>query len=348
MAYDEGMKKSGFLFILSVTGLLLACGEGGSSSSLSSIEASSSSIEPAPTYARMNIDGDFTIDFDLMISDALTNFRLDIDGVSLKVKTDNEMERLGDVLDYTYYQVSNLIGELSAESILMTIKRGRATVLYDFETTSINCYLLEGTFYVDLSNLDFTDIDWSSLGVAEEDIPTGKLYFKDALSFLNDEKFRTLADVLSLGIFGMDTLLSFAQNDPVIDSALTMERYDAEQFLVEYALSSDSIAALVGQFSSESASEVKTAIDNALAFVPDSHVSLLYNAKTQGLSNFSLCGGVIPNLEAISEEAAKSIKNFTFTVDATLFTDKAEDFVIPSLDDYKEYQLPQQESQGEE
>lgn len=348
LGYDGRMKKRGVLFTLSLAGLLLACGQEGSSSSLSSSSSSSLSTAELPTYGRMNLNGEASIDFDILIQDVVTNVNLDIYGISLKIKTDTEVERLGDILDYTYYRVSNIIGELTAESIRMSIKRGRATILYDFDTANIDFYLLEGNFYVDLSGLDFTDIDWSSLGIGDFEMPNGKIFIKDAVSFLNDEQFRTLADVLSLGVLSMDTLLNFAQKDPVIDNALTMERYDSERFMVRYALTSDSIAALVGQFSSESAAEVKTAIEGAIAFVPDTFVSLLYDVKTQQISNLGVSGGIMPNLAALSEKAAESIKEFTLAIDAFLFTDQVTEFVIPPLEDYQECKLPQkQEQEGE-
>lgn len=272
-----------------------------------------------------------------MIGEVLSDVILDFKGVTLWAKTDTDIDRIGDLIDYTYYLVSNIIGQLTAESILLTVKRGRATLTYDFTTAAIDFYLLEGNFYVDLSRLDFTDLDLSSLGLDSESLPSGKIWFKDAVSFLNDEKFRSLADILSLGIFGMDTLLSFAQKDPVIDEALSLERYSDEQFLAKYQITSASIAALVGQISSDAASEVKTKIDDAVTFVEGSYLSVLFNAKTQEVEKLGVNGGVIPDLSTLSEgEQESPFKEATFTMNATLFSTQEEGFEIPSLEDYQE------------
>ena len=276
-----------------------------------------------------------------MVENSQADITLDLHGVELKVTSDTPLERLGDALDYTYYSVSNLIGTLSAEAIRLTAKQDRATLIYDFETTTIDFFLLEGTFYVDLSSLSVNQASQSSSSSSSESrLPTGKIFIKDAVSFLNDEQYRTLADVLSLGVFGMDTLLKFAQQDQTIGNALSMERYNDEEFFAKYALNSDSVAALVNQFSESGGAETKKAIDNAITFGQDTYVSALFNAKTQAVSELGLHGEISPNLSTVSQEVQNAIKAFTLSVDGKGFIDGTDEFTIPPLDDYQEYVPP--------
>ena len=333
--------KNHALLPLVMIPMLLACNNGASSSSSSSSASSSSSSSSVPAYRRLNLLGDFQVDVQAVVENSQADITLDLHGVELKVTSDTPLERLGDALDYTYYSVSNLIGTLSAEAIRLTAKQDRATLIYDFETTTIDFFLLEGTFYVDLSSLSVNQASQSSSSSSSESrLPTGKIFIKDAVSFLNDEQYRTLADVLSLGVFGMDTLLKFAQQDQTIGNALSMERYNDEEFFAKYALNSDSVAALVNQFSESGGAETKKAIDNAITFGQDTYVSALFNAKTQAVSELGLHGEISPNLSTVSQEVQNAIKAFTLSVDGKGFIDGTDEFTIPPLDDYQEYVPP--------
>ena len=335
--------KNHALLPLVMIPMLLACNNGASSSSSSSSSASSSSSSSSvPACRRLNLLGDFQVDVQAVVESAQFDISLDLHGVELKVTSDTPLERLGDALDYTYYSVSNLIGTLSAEAIRLTAQQDRTTLIYDFETTTIDFFLLEGTFYVDLSSLSVSEASQSSSSSSssESQLPTGKIFIKDAVSFLNDEQYRTLADILSLGVFGMDTLLKFAQQDQTIGNALSMERYNDEEFFAKYALNSDSVAALVNQFSESSGAETKKAIDDAITFGQDTYVSALFNAKTQTVSELGLHGEISPNLSTASQEVQNAIKTFTLSVDGKGFIDGTDEFTIPPLDDYQEYVPP--------
>lgn len=334
--------KNHALLPLVMIPMLLACNNGAPSSSSSSSSASSSSSSSSlPAYRRLNLLGDFQVDVQAVAENIQSDITLDLYGVELKVTSDTPLERLGDALDYTYYSVSNLIGTLSADAIRLTAKQDRTTLIYDFETTTIDFFLLEGTFYVDLTSLSVNKASQSSSSSSSEcQLPTGKIFIKDAVSFLNDEQYRTLADVLSLGVFGMDTLLKFAQQDQTIGNALSIERYNDEEFFAKYALNSDSVAALVNQFSESGGAETKKAIDDAITFGLDTYVSTLFNAKTQAVSELGLHGEISPNLSTVSQEVQNAIKAFTLSVDGKGFADGTDEFTIPPLDDYQEYVPP--------
>ena len=141
----------------------------------------------------------------------------------------------------------------------------------------------------------------------------------------------------------MDTLLKLAQKDETIGNALVLERYTDEEFLAKYTVNSDTLAALVGQFSEGTASAVKDAIDGAVRIGEDTYFSVIYNAKTQDVSQVGIHGTVTPILQEEGKETQSLFRSVSLSADMKVFTDKAEGFEIPPLEDYQEFVLPTSE-----
>lgn len=331
------MKRHAFLFLLSSSALLLSCG--GASSSLSSSSSSlSSSVIPHGEIQRAKATGDFQVDFAIGKEDPY-QFHVDLSGVSLTVDTDAPLERLGDVLDYDYYEIANIAFELNAESIVLTAKKGRTTLIHDFETGVLEFYLMKGDFYVYLKRLDFSDLDLSPIGLEGFSFPTGKFKISDVTAELNQEKYRTLADVLSLGTIGVNSILSIAKENPAVQEALSMKRVDDEALRMDYAVSSASLAALINAVIGDTQhADVKNSIDQVMTIQEGTSFSIDYSAKTQEVSRLGFAGAVSPIIK--QEQNDTYLHDLVLSFDIGTISEWVDDIRLPNVDEYEEFVLP--------
>ena len=282
--------------------------------------------------------GDFQVDFAIGQEDPY-QFHVDLNGVSLTIDTDAPLERLGDVLDYDYYEIANIAFELNAESIVLTAKKGRTTLIHDFETSALEFYLMKGDFYVYLKKLDLSDLDLSPIGLEDLSLPVGKFKISDVTAELNQEKYRTLADVLSLGTFGVNSILSIAKESPAVQEALSVKRIDDEVLRMNYVVSSTSLDALINAVIGDIQHEnVKSSIEQVMTIQEGTSFSIDYSAKTQEVSRLGFAGAVSPIIN--QEQNDIRLHDLVLSFDIGAISEWVDDIRLPNVDEYKEVVLP--------
>ena len=271
---------------------------------------------------------------DVAIEGESSNVSLSFVGMEFDIQDDYPIEKLSDLVDYTYYVEANMIGDLSCESILLTQKRGRGKTEYEFPTAHFRTYVTGGDIYLDLSEIDLSDLG----------VETNKYVFRDGFAALKSEDAQQIRDLLSIPELDMQALLSASTENEIIENAIHMERYDRERYNVSFDLNSSTIAEVVGYFDETvNVDEVKAKIDGFLTFGEGTAFTALYNMKDNTISGFGFVGTFgLPIGSVEYEGVAIDLSNTKLDVDLSMVWNPSREFVIPPLTDYTEVTIPEE------
>ena len=271
---------------------------------------------------------------DVKIDDDSSNISLSFVGMEFAIQGDYPIEKLSDLVDYTYYAEANMIGDLSCESILLTQKRGRGKTEYEFPTAHFRTYVTGGDIYLDLSEIDLSDLG----------VETNKYVFRDGFSMLKSEEAVQIRDLLSIPELDMQALLSASTEDEIIENAIHMERYDRERYNVSFDLNSSTIAEVVGYFDETAkVDEVKAKIDEFVTFGEGTALTALYNMKDNSVSGFGFVGTLgLPIGSFEYEGISFDLSNTKLDVALNMVVNPSQAFALPPLDDYTEVTIPEE------
>jgi len=271
---------------------------------------------------------------DVAIEGESSNVSLSFVGMEFAIQDDYPIEKLSDLVDYTYYAEANMIGDLSCESIFLTQRRGRGKTEYEFPTAHFRTYVTGGDIYLDLSEIDLSDLG----------VETNKYVFRDGFAALKSEDAQQIRDLLSIPELDMQALLSASTENEVIENAIHMERYDRERYNVSFELNSSTIAEVVGYFDETAkVDEVKAQIDEFVTFGAGTAITALYNMKDNSVSGFGLVGTLgLPIGSLEYEETSIDLSNTKLNVDLNMVWNSSEAFALPPLDDYTEVTIPKE------
>ncbi len=269
-----------------------------------------------------------------------TDVTFSFDNLQFTILDDYPVEKISDLLDYTYYVQANMIGEMKCDAIRLTSKTGHSKTEYEFPTAEFWAYAKDGDIYLDLSAIDLSD-----LGIEEN-----KYCFKDGFSFLKEERFTDLRNILAIPDLDMQGLLAASTENVIIENAIHMERYDTERYQVRFDLTSDSISQVAGYFGETTPEEAKATIDQYVVLDEGTYLSALYNMKENSISGLGVKGTIGIPLEPIEYEGVTiDLSKTRANIDVDMEWEDYPAFEIPALEGYKEYVIePEEETSSEE
>ena len=275
-----------------------------------------------------------------MLNEGETNVDVFIDGFALNLNGDYPMENIGHLLDYDYYQIANIAGEVSVDALRVSTVRGHGKIEYRYEDVRTNIYEKEGTFYADFSELDFSDLG----------LEAGKYYFPDAFSFLQEESVTSLGGVLAMLSFEVSSLFNAAAADSIIEDAITMEAIDKKTYELRFALTNESLSHLAATLSGQEAGDIQTSIDEYMTLLEDSYLSIQYDASTQEVGSVGIALSVTPKLEDVQIGNGNYIRlgESVLRLNGDLSWEGSADFFMPELEGYQEFVPPGQNNEKED
>ena len=330
------MKKKVLCLVFLSTITLLSCG-GSSISSQESISSSSSSSEEVELpYYKGGIQGDLDILMGAVVDEKDTDITIHIEDLQVELFGDYPMEAFHSIIDYDYYQLANLYGQASMDSLTISMARGASEVDYKYRGVEIPFSSKEGVFYVDLTHVDLSDLS----------IHTGKYYFEDAYAFLNEETFATVRDVISMVSFDVNTILTAATDYPVIEDAITMTPADKRHYQMKLSLDSKVLSALSSYLSGADQSQIEESLNQNVRLMDGCDIHMTYDALTMEADDFGINLAIEPIMGEEFSFGSVLLKSMSFTLGVNLHWQGYDTFEMPDLEGYVPFSndIPAQES----
>ena len=335
------MNAKNLVLILSMASLA-SCGQYVSSSDFSSSSIPSSSEETF-TASEFTFDGDLDAKFTFVMEEQSSDAEIALEGIHADIVNNYPSERIGDFLDPTFYEIADIYGRVTLDTLRISAYRGHLEMHYRYPDVQFDFYSHEGSLYLDFSKLDLSDVG----------IEAAKYSVADAYSFLKDDNIMTLGELLSSVSFDMNLLLGAAEDSPVLDEAITLRRVDDTSMCIDFGLSNATLAAFVHYFVGVgSAEEIETTIGEAVTIDEKSMLSIFFNAESESMESFSFDIMVSPILKPVQYDDIVIGENNSLVIDVRgdMKTVPCKAFDLPSFDDYRPFEInvPSEEQTSQE
>ena len=335
------MNAKNLVLILSMVSLP-SCGQYVSSSDFSSTLIPSSS-EEVFTANNFTFDGDLNAKFTIVAENQSSDVEVALEGIHADIVNNYPSERIGDFFDPTFYEVADIYGHVTLDTLRISAYRGHLDMNYRYPDVQFDFYSHEGSLYLDFSKLDLSDVG----------IKAAKYSVANAYSSLKDDNIMTFGELLSSVSFDMNLLLGAAEDSPVLDEAITMNRVDDTSMRIDFGLNNATLAAFVRYFVGVgSTEEIETTIGEAVTIDDKSTLSIFFNAESESMESFSFDITVSPILKSAQLGDIVFAENNSLLIDVCgdMKTVPCTAFELPSFEDYSplEINLPSEEQTSQE
>ena len=333
------MRKSAVLLLPLAATALFSCSGSNSSSSSSShaptpTPAPSSSSEPPKPAGRLLIQANsLTAHAKTDFEGVEMDFKAEADNLCIDARTNTPPESLATLLDYLYYQDSEILGEATLDRAALITAQGHSTNTSEYTgPIEIGFASKEGNLYADLSWFE------EELGNPENGC---KYLIEDAFSFLNEETFTDVASVLSMIRIDGNELLAHADESEVLTEAMHATSTE-EGLKLTIDINSEVLTEIAAMFKTDvDKAELQAQIESYVPRMEDAQLTTFLDMKTGSFDTLMLSGLFgLPDFEATIEEETFLLSDVYFDIDASIHWEGADAFELPDLSDYHPFEVP--------